>query len=572
MCALGIIIHIMEPISYSESLVILQQMTGRLRGATETLAAREAVSRVLCGPVFAKRPNPDAAVAAMDGIAVNALTIPDALVRLRQDQWQFINTGEIMSGNFNAVIKIEEVHWEEKIPVLDKKPNMYQNVRRAGEDFEKGTLLLAAEQQIQPQDVSLLLAAGCDPVDVYKKPVVSFIPTGSELVSAYDPEQKGKILESNSAMMAGLVEKWGGHFRLMDPVPDDVDDLAQMIKICVNQSDVVVISAGTSRGTKDLTAEVIRFMGTIHFHGVHMTPGKPVILGEVSGIPVLGLPGYPASAYICSYLYLRLIVSALSRVRSVLPRAVFISSEDIPAKPQDSFYRVNCFDVEGQTFIRRIEGGAGSIGSLSRMDGLMHVPPQTPIKKRDGVRIDVVHERAQNTITVRGVSDPGLSYLFGLLGRNLSTQRLLFWSSSGEDALQSIVERNLHVAIVGIPAQGQDPFESFSRQLQEPMNRYRAFTRTLSLVFQEGAHQELSRGMKIALPESQLTLWNSFVDQQGLSPDHFQTITLAINEKNMLDAFQSSRWDALLTDLRFLKDGTSPTVFGSGTSRHRDSR
>ncbi|MCI0604784.1 molybdopterin molybdotransferase MoeA [bacterium] len=548
----------MEPISYSESLQILQKVIEKIRGTTETIPARQAVFRVLAGSVFAKRANPAIAVAAMDGIAVNSSTIPDALVRLRQEQWQFINTGDVVPEQFNSVIRIEDVQWEENVPVLDKKPNIYQNVRRPGEDFDKGTLLLLPNQQLQPQDISLLLAAGCDPVEVYKKPVVSFIPTGSELVHSYDTDQPGKILESNSAMIAGFVQTWGGEFHLMDLVPDEADDLAQTLKLSVHESDIVVISAGTSKGTKDVTADVIRIMGKIHFRGVKMTPGKPVILGEISGIPILGLPGYPAAAHVCSYLYLRPLVCELSHVHSSLPRSVFISSEEIPAKNHDYFYRVNCFDIEGQTYVRRTAGGSSSISSLSQMDGLMHIPPQTPIKKRDGVRIDVIQDRPQNTITARGVSDPGFLHLFAMLQRSVPSHRLLFWPSPAYEALQSIVERNVHIATLNTPAEGNDSFDSFSKQLQEPMHRYRAFTRTVGLTFREPGHQELTKGLKIAVPESELPLWNSSLDKRGISRDHFQIINHAANDKYLQEAFQLSRWDAVFADIRFLTEEHPP--------------
>lgn len=548
----------MEAISYSESLQILQQVIATMRGTTEVVPAREAVFRVLAGSVFAKRANPAISVAAMDGIAVNCTTVPDALVRLRPDQWQFINTGDVIPEKFNSVIKIEDVQWEENVPVLDKKPNLYQNVRRPGEDFEDGTLLLAANHKLQPQDISLLLAAGCDPVEVYKKPVVSFIPTGSELVHSYDPDQPGKILESNSAMIAGFTQSWGGIFRLMDLVPDDADDLAQTLKLCVRDSDVVVISAGTSKGTKDVTADVIRYMGKIHFQGVKMTPGKPVILGEISGVPILGLPGYPAATHLCSYLYLRPLICELSHIQSSLPQSVFISSEEVAAKNQDCFYRVNCFEIEGQTFVRRTEGGSSSISSLSQMDGLMHIPPQTPIRKRDGVRIDVIQDRTQNTITIRGISDPGFAHLFAMLQRNLPTHRFLFWKSTASEALQSIIERNVHLVTINTPAEGSDSFEFFERQLQEPMHRYRAFTRTLGLTFREPGQHELAKGLKIAVPESELPLWNVSLDKKGISRDHFQIINPAVKDKHLAEAFLLSRWDAVFADIRFLKGENSP--------------
>ena len=554
----------MEPISYAESLKSLQQMAAKLNAAKERIPAREAGSRVLSAAVNANVANPRAAVAAMDGIAVNCMTIPDALVRLRTDQWRLINTGEVLADGFNAVVRIEDVQWEEKVPVLDRKPNLYQNVRLPGEDFEKGTLLLTPEQLLKPQDVSLLLAAGCDQVEVYSKPVISFIPTGSELVTSYDPVRKEQILESNSAMIAGLVESWGGQFRLMDAVPDEADDLAQMVKLCAQQSDIVVISAGTSKGTRDLTAEVIGYMGKIHFHGVQITPGKPVLVGEVNGIPVVGLPGYPAAAYICSYHYLRLLVTALSHQPAAgLPRMVFISAEEISKRAGDSFYRVNCFDVDGQIFVRRIEGGASSIASLSRMDGWMHVPPQTAIRKRDGVRIDVIHERAQNTITVRGVYDPAIQHLFGLVSRNIPSHRILFWNATASDALQTIIERSLHIATIGVPVQGLDPFESFARQLQEPMHRYRAFTRTAALIFRHDVMRELTKGLKIAVGSSNLSLWNHFLDQKGLKQDHFQTITPVIGDRDMLNALESSKWDAVVADLRFVKNEDPAPAFTS---------
>jgi molybdenum cofactor synthesis domain-containing protein len=546
----------MEPISFTESQRLLAELVQKLRAKTEQVETTHALSRVLSSAVHAQNANPPSAVAAMDGIAVNFVAIPDALVRLREDQWQYINTGEVLPEKFNTVIRIEDVNWEEKVPVLDKKPILYHNVRRPGEDFEKGSLLLVAEQQLQPQDISLLLTAGVTQVEVYKKPVVSFVPTGSELVPSTGPLQKGQIRETNSAMVGSLVERhWGGQFRLLEPVPDDADDLAQVLKLSAPQSDVVVISAGTSKGTRDITAEVVGFMGSIIFHGVKISPGKPVLLGEISGCPVLGLPGYPAAAYLCSQLYLRQIVCAMSRVRSELPRTVFISAEEIPAKNVDSFHRVNCFDVDGQTFVRKMEGGAGSISSVSFMDGWMHVPPQTPIKKRDGVRIDLVHNRAANTIAGRGAGDPGLTQLFSMLQRSLPSQRVLFWNCEGADALQSIVERNVHFATLATPVTGSDPFETFAKQLQETMHRYRAFTRSLGVLMKNPAHQEFSRGMKIAVAVTRFQAWTQFLQAGSHQNEYLQVFSASASDQDLLNAFDNSNWDAIFVDLRFLKVG-----------------
>jgi len=551
----------MQPISYPESQKALQRIIQGLRSMTESLPVRHALFRILASPVYANVPNPAAAVSAMDGIAVNSSLIPDALVRLRQDQWQFINTGEVLPPQMNSVIKIEDVQWEDGVPVLDKKPNMLQNVRQPGEDFEKGAFLLTAEHQLYPQDLSLLLASGCESVEVFRKPIVNFIPTGTELVNTMAARESGKILETNSAMVAGLVQQWGGDLRLTDLVPDDADDLAQWIKISLKNSDVIVISAGTSKGTKDITADVLALMGKVYFHGVMISPGKPVLLGAVSGIPVLGLPGYPAAAYVCSQLYLRPLVCALSHIPYVGPRSVYVAAEEIGPRSQDSFYRVNTFEVDGQTYVRRIEGGAGSIASISGMDGILHVPPQTAIKKRDGVRVDVIHDRAQNTIAAAGTADTGITHLFSLLRKSMPTWRLLFWPLQTEDSLQSIVERNAHFAVIGVPDKGRDPIDLFTKQLQEPMHRYRAFSRTSGILLREPTQnaslKDLPQYTRIAIPKGKLLLWQSLLNKENINPDHFQIVDPGLNESQMADAFTSAKWDAILVDVRFLKDATT---------------
>ena len=557
----------METIPYQESLKILHEVMQGLHPLPETVPVRQALSRVLSNSVQAQRRNPPYAVAAMDGIAVNCTAIPDALVRLKKDQWRFINTGEVLSDPMNSVIKIEDVQWEDNIPVLDRKPTLYQNVRTPGEDFEKGDLLFTSGHQLQPQDLSLLLAAGCQMVQVFKKPLVTFIPTGSELINSSAVEQEGKILETNSAMIASFVQNWGGDFQITDLVPDDADDLAQTIKMSLKNSEIIVVSAGTSKGTKDLTADVLSLMGKIYFHGVKIAPGKPVLLGAVSGTPVLGLPGFPAAAYVCSQLYLRPMICTLSHVPVTLQRSVYIAAEEIPSRNQDSFYRVNCFEVDGQTFARRTEGGAGSISTISQMDGILHVPSQTAIRKRDGVRIDIVQDRSTNTIAARGIIDSGVSHLFSLLRNLMPTWRLLYWPSSVEDSLQSIVERNVHFAVVSIPAHGLDPLETFAKQIQEPMHRYRAFSRSVGLALREASDgktlRDLRSELKIAVPKNKLALWQGFLEKEGLPANHFHVFDPVLEEKLLFEVLSASKWDGIFGDVRFLK----PDSFLYATTR-----
>ena len=133
-------------------------------------------------------------------------------------------------------------------------------------------------------------------------------------------------------------------------------------------------------------------MGQVFFHGVRIHPARPVLFGIADSKPVLGLPGYPASAYIAAGLFLQPLISALSGLVEKRQRAVRVMAEDISPRDTDSFYRVQTYEVDGQIYVRRIPKGAGSIFSLAEMDGVMHIPPDTPIRKRDGVRVDLIHD------------------------------------------------------------------------------------------------------------------------------------------------------------------------------------
>src|SRR5262249_3548887 len=155
-----------------------------LRRTPEKIAVRNALHRVTSAPILAERANPARFLSAMDGIAVDVNALQHVPVELPPHQWQRINTGEVVPDQYNAVIKIEQIQWNGNIPVIEKAPEFLENIRRPGEDFPAATLLFSADHDLHPQDLTLLLAAGCESINVYRKPIVTFIPTGSELTLA----------------------------------------------------------------------------------------------------------------------------------------------------------------------------------------------------------------------------------------------------------------------------------------------------------------------------------------------------------------------------------------------------
>jgi putative molybdopterin biosynthesis protein len=530
-------------ISFRESQKIVTELASALRSSHEKIKTRDAIHRILYEPIYALCSNPSNDVAAMDGIAVNSPAAISTPVRFNPGEWERINTGDPISAQWNAVIKIEDVEWENDVAIVSKPVFPMQHIRLKGEDFSKDALLFSADHKIQAADLSLLLTAGYEDVEVLKKPVVAFLPTGSELVMQSSKQKEGQVLESNSAMIDALVTSWGSILKILPPLKDDYESLKVAIRKAIADSDVVVVSAGTSMGTRDLTASVIQELGTILFHGVSLQPAKPTLLGKIGDVPILGLPGYPAAAYIASLYFLQPLVTALSHNAPEIHREVHISAENLAARNTDSIYRVNLYDVDGRVYVRKISRGAGSILSLSQMDGLMHVPSDTEIHKRDAVRIDVIQECAANSLAILGTSDPILSRAWDLFKQAMSEQRILFWETPPEVALQNIIERNCHIAIINT-FDGHDLFPEFARQLQENMLRYRIFSRTVALIGGQG--RPLSGN--VVIPERNESLWS----HQPVN-SRFKTLVVNLSDEAAIRWATTHGDIGAFVDIRFLK-------------------
>lgn len=536
----------MIPISFRESQKIVGELAAALRSSCEKIKTRDAVGRILHKAIYALRSNPTDDIAAMDGIAVNVSAEISTPARFNPGEWQRVNTGDPISSQWNTVIKIEDVEFENDVAIVSKPIPPMQHIRLKGEDFLKDILLLSADHKIQAPDVSLLLTAGHEDIDVLKKPVIAFLPTGSELVMQTSKQKEGKVLESNSAMIDALVTSWGGVLKIVHPVKDDYESLKLAIRKAIADSDVVVVSAGTSMGTRDLTASVIQELGAILFHGVALQPAKPTLLGKIGDVPILGVPGYPVAAYVASLYFLQPLVTAISHNAPEPRREVHISAENLAARNTDSIYRVNLYDVDGRVYVRKISRGAGSIFSLSHMDGLMHVPAETEIHKRDAVRINVIHDRAANSLAILGVSDPILNRAWDLFKEAMPEQRILFWDYPPEDALQNIIERNCQMAVINT-FNGHDLFPEFAHQLQDNMLRYRIFSRTIAIAFR-GSGPPWPPEMKVIIPARNQDLWSHLPESS-----RFQSLIVNLSDEASVRWADSQSGVGVFADIRFLK-------------------
>ena len=360
----------------------LRQVGGLTPASPETVPLDQAQGRVTAQTLWAKVSSPHYDSAAMDGVAVRARdtlgateTSPLRLKLGQQAQW--VDTGDPMPQGFDAVIMLEVLHEVDKSTIEIHSPVApYQHVRPLGEDIVATELLLPENHRLRPVDLGACAAAGLTEVSVRQRPTVAVIPTGTELVPAGSPLKPGDILESNSLVLAGMIDEWGGHAKRWQAVPDDYDRLKATLMEAVHQSDIVAVNAGSSAGSQDYTARLVEELGQLLVHGVAIRPGHPVVLGLIDKKPVLGIPGYPVSAVLTCELFVKPLIESKLGVQAPGRQriAAAITRKVLSPMGEDEFLRVRLGRVADKLVATPIQRGAGVIMSMVRADGLVLIP------------------------------------------------------------------------------------------------------------------------------------------------------------------------------------------------------
>ncbi|MBI4824230.1 MAG: molybdopterin biosynthesis protein [Nitrospirae bacterium] len=391
----------------------------------ETVPVIESLFRVTGEAVTAKLSSPSFHSSAMDGYAVRfsdtfsaSETSPKRL-KIGSEAI-YIDTGQPMPDEFNAVVMVEDTNIINDSIEIISPVTPWQNVRTIGEDIVSTELILPENHRIRPIDVGAMLASGHTEVKVRKKPVVALLPTGSEIIEPGTPFKKGNIIEFNSRILGGLVTEWGGKPLRLNIVPDEPHKLKSAIKDATEKADLIVIIGGASAGSKDFTSDVIRGMGEVISHGISIKPGKPLILGIINGKPVLGIPGYPVSAYITFLLF---AMPLIKRWQGLSPEAEETISSKLSrqiASPQgqEEFIRVKLGKVRDCLIATPIGRGAGLVMSLVRADGFLRIP-QMSEGFPSGADVNVTLLRSkkdiENTIVSIGSHDNTLDILANVL-------------------------------------------------------------------------------------------------------------------------------------------------------------
>lgn len=292
------------------------------RTGTERVPLADALGRTPASAVVSAHPLPGFARSTVDGYAVRAQdtygaseglptyldvlgavrmgTEPD--LRLRPGAAVQMPTGGAIPPEADAVVMVEYTSVTVPGTVEVTRPAAVgDGIVRADEDVAPGGMLAPAGRPLRAQDLGLLAAAGVTEVEAHARPRVAIVSTGDEVVPPATVEPApGQVRDATASALAGLVVQAGGVPWYAGIVPDDGDALTKTLETALADADLVVVSAGSSVGARDETAAAVERLGEpgIFCHGLAIKPGKPTLLAECSGVPVIGLPGNPLSALV----------------------------------------------------------------------------------------------------------------------------------------------------------------------------------------------------------------------------------------------------------------------------------
>lgn len=293
----------------------------------ETVDLPDALGRIAARTVRALHELPTARISDMDGIGVRfddfADGQPDIVAWKRGEQWQFCNTGVAMPEGFDTAVPIERADVapdNETLRSIEAPAERFACTTEPGAALQPGDVLVRAGEELTPTLLSVLAMGGHVRVDVVARPRVAFIPSGNELVDAGGPLPAGKNVESNAVMACAKIAQWGGEPVRFGIVPDDPDRLLAALREATATADIVILNAGSSKGSDDYTCELLEEHGEMLFHELAQGPGKHCSFSLLDGTPVIGISGPPIGAEFTIDFYVKPFVDLyLSRPLSFPP-------------------------------------------------------------------------------------------------------------------------------------------------------------------------------------------------------------------------------------------------------------
>jgi molybdopterin molybdotransferase len=397
-------------VSREDALTLLYEHYSGSPPALEQKHISHSLGRVLAEEIFSPENLPEFDRSTMDGYAVRSAdtfsaaesrpallmlagdilmgTMPDKV--LSKGEAMKIATGGALPQGADAVVMFEQTQSVDAKSIEVVKPVApLENVILAGDDIKKNEVILSRGHRMRPQDMSALASVGITSISVFERPKVAIISTGNEIVPADRSPAPGRIRDSNSYNLEGLITQAGGVPIKKGIIPDEYARLREALEAAIKDCALILMTGGSSVGVADLTAKVINDAGKpgVLVHGVSIKPGKPLIVGLIGTpekqVPIFGLPGHPAAVSICFELFVKPVLVRVSgeiphpALEGVSPYRIVKAklARSISSNPgREDHVRVMLEKRDGQLWARPVFGASGLISTLVKAVGTVVVP------------------------------------------------------------------------------------------------------------------------------------------------------------------------------------------------------
>lgn len=372
----------------------------------ERIAIGDGLGRVLAEQITAATDLPPFANSSMDGFALRASDIATAsaatpiplrvvgdiaagstpTITLGQGQAMRIMTGAPLPVGADTIVPVEQTDQAVEqfrtaatpplvIAILQAQPQGAY-VRPVGEDIKRGQIILREGRILRAADLGVMAGLGVSHVSVIRRPVIAVISTGDELLAVAEPLSAGKIRDMNGYTIAAMAQALDTLPFYLGIAKDTVGAFREKLQKALElKADLILSTAGVSVGAFDVVKTVIESMGTLGFWKVNMRPGKPLMFGEVQGVPFLGLPGNPVSAMVTFDVFATPAILKMAGRPQQAQTQPAILTEVVNSDGRRTYMRVKLTRQEGKLFASSTgTQSSGALSSLVQADGLMIIP------------------------------------------------------------------------------------------------------------------------------------------------------------------------------------------------------
>lgn len=389
-----------DMLSFDEALAILLDKA-RPIAQTESADTLAASGRVLAREVVSSITVPAIDTSAMDGYAIRAgevplpgtslpvtQRIPAGVIghALQVGSAARIFTGAPLPPGADAVVMQELCEANGDSVVINHYPRVGEAVRKAGSEVASGSLVLPRGVRLGAPEIGLAASVGVARLEVVRRMRVALFSTGDELIMPGEALPPGRVYNSNRFQLRVLLESLGCEVNDFGIVPDRLDATRATLRAAARGNDLIITSGGVSVGEEDHVKPAVDAEGTLDVWKIAMKPGKPLAFGHVGECAFIGLPGNPVSSFVTFLMMVRPLILATQGAGKVMPRRLSLVADFDWPRPdaRREFLRGRISDEGGvQLYDKQ---GSAALSSIAWANGLIDVPPGTPVRRGDVVR------------------------------------------------------------------------------------------------------------------------------------------------------------------------------------------